>query len=275
MALNVGTLNLKYDDYPSNGCIVSAWNNRKLHIIAILMQKDFEIFTVQECSEKAFDDLGKSLKQRYNSVWNAHAGKRDGIAIFYKKHVFDRRDTQVIFTSKGCNNGLYVDLADNNKTQYRVVTTHLTGGISRKRGYGQLKEIVKKSDTSDKAIIFAGDFNNEPFDSEKEDRLGFMGENGFRRVSLGEHETLWHSSIRSDHIFLKNIVGNCLEAQTEFLFKEGMLLSNHALVFSKISVDRQASIDYHVEPKNRIINIPVISAAAGIVFTYFVFYLTG
>lgn len=187
-SVRIGTYNLRYinsDDAEEN-----QWENRKGRVKQSILDNDFDVFAVQECSAgiKTFleSELSATYAGGYFNPYAGHTAKVEYDAILYKKDKFTLSDWQTFWLADDIskiNSVSEPNDASGDYTYYRggccavltekatnkkmfVISTHGCLGAEYRARYAAIyAEIEKKYNTAGYPAFLLGDMNSRPTDA--------------------------------------------------------------------------------------------------------------
>lgn len=187
-SVRIGTYNLRYIN--NNDAEENQWENRKGRVKQSILDNDFDIFAVQECSAgiKTYleSELSSVYSGNYFSPYAGNSSKEEYIALLYKKDKFTLSDWQTFWLADdiskinsvsepndasgeysyyrgGCC-AVLTEIATNKKMF--VISTHgCLGAEYRARYAGIYAEVEKKYNTGGYPAFLLGDMNSRPTDA--------------------------------------------------------------------------------------------------------------
>ena len=187
-SVRIGTYNLRYIN--NNDAEENQWENRKGRVKQSILDNDFDIFAVQECSAGIKTYLESELLSVYSgnyfSPYAGNSSKEEYIALLYKKDKFTLSDWQTFWLADDIskiNSVSEPNDASGESTYYRggccavlteiatnkkifVISTHgCLGAEYRARYAGIYAEVEKKYNTGGYPAFLLGDMNSRPTDA--------------------------------------------------------------------------------------------------------------
>ena len=187
-SVRIGTYNLRYIN--NNDAEENQWENRKGRVKQSILDNDFDIFAVQECSAgiKTYleSELSSVYSGNYFSPYAGNSSKEEYIALLYKKDKFTLSDWQTFWLADDIskiNSVSEPNDASGESTYYRggccavlteiatnkkmfVISTHgCLGAEYRARYAGIYAEVEKKYNTGGYPAFLLGDMNSRPTDA--------------------------------------------------------------------------------------------------------------
>ena len=187
-SIRIGTYNLRYIN--SNDAEENQWENRKGRVKQSILDNDFDIFAVQECSGDIKTYLESELNTTYaGGYFNPYAGhtsKVEYVAILYKKDKFTLSDWRTFWLADDISKINSISApndASGEYTYYRggccavltetatgkkmfVISTHGCLGAEYRAKYAAIyAEIEKKYNTNGYPAFLLGDMNSRPTDA--------------------------------------------------------------------------------------------------------------
>lgn len=187
-SVRIGTYNLRYIN--SNDAEENQWENRKGRVKQSILDNDFDIFAVQECSGDIKTYLESELNTTYaGGYFNPYAGhtsKVEYVAILYKKDKFTLSEWQTFWLADDISKINSISApndASGEYTYYRggccavltetatnkkmfVISTHGCLGAEYRAKYAAIyAEIEKKCNTNGYPAFLLGDMNSRPTDA--------------------------------------------------------------------------------------------------------------
>ena len=187
-SVRIGTYNLRYIN--NSDAEENQWENRKGRVKQSILDNDFDIFAVQECSGGIRTYIESELSSVYSgNYFNPYAGnssKEEYIALLYKKDKFTLSDWQTFWLADDISKIGSISApndASGDYTYYRggccavltekatnkkifVISTHGCLGAEYRAKYAAIyAEVEKKYNTNGYPAFLLGDMNSRPTDA--------------------------------------------------------------------------------------------------------------
>ena len=187
-SVRIGTYNLRYIN--NNDAEENQWENRKGRVKQSILDNDFDVFAVQECSGgiKTYleSELSSVYSGNYFSPYAGNSSKEEYIALLYKKDKFTLSDWHTFWLADDISKIGSISApndASGDYTYYRggccavltekatnkkifVISTHGCLGAEYRAKYAAIyAEVEKKYNTNGYPAFLLGDMNSRPTDA--------------------------------------------------------------------------------------------------------------
>ena len=186
-SIRIGSYNLRYIN--NSDAEENQWENRKGRVKQSIVDNDFDVFAVQECSGgiKTYleSELNTIYAGGYFNPYEGHGSKEEYIALLYKKDRFTLSDWHTFWLADDISNIGSISApndASGEYTYYRggccavltekttskkmfVISTHGCLGAEYRAKYAAIyAEVEKKYNTEGYPAFLLGDMNSRPTD---------------------------------------------------------------------------------------------------------------